>query len=396
MGRFLRGMNRRRKTVFALVVLGLSVVLVRVAIPQTVAARLNRVRHQPPYAASQQARELHAALVIVDLHADSLLWGRDLLSRSSSGHVDIPRLVEGNVALQVFTVPTKAPRGQNIQSNNDKSDMLTALAISSGWPRRTWKSLKQRALYQAERLRDFEASSNGRLVIIRSASDLDRFLQQRRQNPKLTGAILGLEGAHALEGDLNNLDVLYDAGFRIAAPTHFFDTDIAGSASGMRKGGLTKKGQEFVRRMEEKRMLIDLAHASAATIDDVTAMAKGPVIVSHTGVRGTCDNQRNLSDKELRAVAKTGGVIGIGYWQTAVCGTDAAAVARAVRYAVNVAGIEHVGLGSDFDGAVTMPFDTTGIVQITDALLKQGFTPAEIQAIMGGNTIRVLRESLPD
>ena len=95
-------------------------------------------------------------------------------------------------------------------------------------------------------------------------------------------------------------------------------------------------------------------------------------MISHTGVKGTCNNNRNLSDDELRAVARTGGVIGIGYWETATCGSDAAAIARAIRYAANVVGVEHVGLGSDFDGATIEPFDTTGLVKITEALLAQG------------------------
>ena len=142
-------------------------------------------------------------------------------------------------------------------------------------------------------------------------------------------------------------------------------------------------------------MILDLAHASPRTIADALAMATRPVVVSHTGVKGTCDNRRNLSDDELRGIARTGGVIGIGYWETAVCGTDAEAIARAIRYAAGVAGIDHVGLGSDFDGAITAPFDTTGLPLITDALLAQGFDQEEIAKIMGGNTIRLLLENLP-
>jgi membrane dipeptidase len=177
--------------------------------------------------------------------------------------------------------------------------------------------------------------------------------------------------------------------------THFFDNEMAGSSTGLRKSGLTPKGRELIQRMETKHMLVDLAHASGATIDDVTAIASKPVVVSHTGVRGTCDNSRNLSDDEIRAVAKTGGLVGIGYWKTAICGTDAHAIAKAIRYVTNLAGIEHVGIGSDFDGSTTMPFDTTGLIQITDALLHEGFSEREIRLIMGGNSLRLLRESLP-
>lgn len=355
----------------------------------------NRVLRRPPYPASAPAVELHKQLLIVDLHADSLLWSRDLLRQSQQGHVDVPRLIKGNVAIQMFTVVTKSPRDQNISRNSDETDTIVNLAKVDKWPQRTWHSLKQRALYQAERLRNTADTSGGTLTLIRTRSDLDSLLQRRTRDARLTGAILGLEGAHALEGNLENLEELYQAGFRMVALTHFFDTDLAGSASGIRKDGLTTKGRELVRRMQSKHMLIDLAHASPKTIQDVTAMATAPVIVSHTGVRGACDNQRNLADREIRAIAKTGGVVGIGYWPTAVCGSRASDIARSIRHAVKIAGIEHVALGSDFDGAVMTPFDTTGVVQVTDALLKEGFSKGEIERIMGGNALRVLRQTLP-
>jgi microsomal dipeptidase-like Zn-dependent dipeptidase len=125
-------------------------------------------------------------------------------------------------------------------------------------------------------------------------------------------------------------------------------------------------------------------------------MATKPVLVSHTGVKGTCNNPRNLSDSELRAVAKTGGVVGIGLWETASCGTDPHAAARSIRYAVQIAGIDHVGLGSDFDGAVIEPFDSSGWPLLTDALLQEGFSDELIRKIMGENAVRVLLDDLPE
>jgi len=148
--------------------------------------------------------------------------------------------------------------------------------------------------------------------------------------------------------------------------------------------------------MERRKILVDLAHASAKTIDDVTAMATRPVVVSHTGVRGTCDNQRNLSDAQLKKIAATGGVIGIGFWDVATCGNDARSIARAIRYTVGVVGVDHVALGSDFDGAVVVPFDVSGLPLLTQALLEQGFSEPDIAKIMGGNVFRLLRETLPD
>jgi membrane dipeptidase len=363
------------------------------ALPGIVERRFNHSLHAPPYQVSAQAEALHRKLTIADLHADSLLWGRNLLRRNSAGHVDIPRLAEGNVAIQAFTVITTSPRKLNIYRNSDSSDLVHYLSIFEGWPPRTWNSPKQRALYQAERLQKFAAQSNGALVLIRSRSDLQQFLATRGSSHAVAG-FLGAEGTQPLEGDLNNLDDLYSAGFRMMAPTHFTDTAIGGSASGMSKAGLTALGRQWVRAMESHHMLIDLAHASPATLRDVTAMATRPLLVSHTGVKGTCNNPRNLSDDELRAVARTGGVIGIGLWETAICGTHANAAARAIRHAVNVVGADHVALGSDFDGGTTIPFDSTGWPLLTDALLKQGFSEQDIHKIMGENVVRVLLESL--
>lgn len=366
-------------------------------LPGQLAKRLNVALNRPPYLASERAVELHKKLLVADLHADSLLWNRDLLDRSDSGHVDVPRLIEGNVALQAFTVVTKTPYvwKMNIERNDDKTDNIKILAVAERWPIATWSSLTERALYQASKLRDAAARSGGKFTLITSSAELSSYLDRRITDPHITAGFLGIEGAHALDGNLDNLDRLFDAGFRMMAPTHFFDNDIGGSAHGVEKGGLTDKGKEMIRRMESKRMIVDVAHASAKTIDDVLAIATRPVFVSHSGVRGTCDNQRNLSDDELQGIARTGGVIGIGYWDTAVCGTDAQAIAKAIRYAANLVGVDHVGLGSDFDGAVKTPFDTTGLVQITDALIAEGFSDEEIGKIMGRNVLRLLIQNLP-
>jgi membrane dipeptidase len=364
-------------------------------VPGQIDGRYNSVWGRPPYAASLKASALHHDLFIADLHADSLLWERDLLLKNERGHVDLPRLREGNVALQVFTIVTKVPWGLNIESNSDRSDMITPLAVAQRWPARTWGSLKERTLYQAGKLSDLSARSGGGLLIIRTAADLSAYLERRKHEPGLTAALLGVEGAHALEGDLSNLDLFFERGIRLMSPTHFFDNDLGGSAHGLRKGGLTDKGRELIRMMEAKHMILDLAHASPQVIDDALAIATKPVVVSHTGVKGTCDNIRNLSDAQIKSIARAGGLIGIGYWETAVCGRDAQAIARAIRYTANQAGVEHVALGSDFDGFVAAPFDSTGLVQITDALLAENFTEPEIRMIMGENVQRILLQDLP-
>lgn len=364
-------------------------------LPAAVESRLNPVLSSAPYRSSERAGALHRKLLVADLHADSLLWGRDLSARTGRGHVDVPRLIEGGVALQAFTIVTKVPRGLNIERNDDGSDIITPLVIAQGLPVKTWRSLKERALHQAQRLEAVAAQSDGKFVVIKTTYDLTNYLERRSRNSNITAGLLGIEGAHALEGDLSNIDSFFDHGIRIMSPTHFFDNDIGGSAHGVAKGGLTDKGREMVRRMQAKGMIVDLAHASDAVIADTLAITTKPVVVSHTGVRGTCDNKRNLGDEQIKGVAATGGVVGIGYWETAVCGTDAAAIARSIRYTADLIGVEHVGLGSDFDGAVAVPFDTTGVVQITDALLAEGFDENQIKMIMGGNVLRVLMRCLP-
>jgi len=385
----------KRATITAAVLLLIGLGAFFLVVPGVVDRRLNQVRGPALQQPSDRARKLHQSLFIIDLHADTLLWDRDLLTRSTRGHVDVPRLIDGNVALQAFTIVTKTPIGLNIERNSDRTDSITLLAIAERWPAASWISLRERTLYQAGRLDNAAARSNGQLTVIKSAADLDEYMKRRATNPACTAGFLGIEGAHALEGDLNNIDLFYDRGIRMMSPSHFFDNDIGGSAHGLLKGGLTPKGREMIQRMQAKPMIVDLAHASSAVIKDALAVSTRPLIVSHTGVKGTCNNSRNLSDDEVVGIARTGGVIGIGYWEQAICGTDAAAVARAIRYTVNLAGVEHVSLGSDFDGAVAAPFDAAGLIAITDALIEQGFTDDEIRLIMGGNALRVLKEGLP-
>lgn len=365
------------------------------AAPTLVADRLNPTLPEPAVSVPEAAAKLHDSLLVVDLHTDALLWDRDLLSRGRTGHVDLPRLTDGRVAIQLFTAVTQVPRGMNLEENDADSDLITPLALVQLWPPGTWRSPLARALHQTDKLRDFASASQGRLTVVTNRDGLTAFLRDRDGDEGAVAAVPGIEGAHALEGELANVDTLFTAGYRMIGLTHFFDNAVGGSAHGVRKGGLTPLGERVLDRMAELGMLVDLAHASDALIDDVTRRTHRPVVVSHTGVDGTCPGPRNLSDDQLMRVAATGGVVGIGLWPEAVCGETAGDWSRAVRYVADLVGVDHVALGSDWDGAVPAIVDAAGTEHLTAALLDEGFSSADIRAILGENTLRVLLATLP-
>lgn len=356
----------------------------------------NRIEPADLPAVTADTQRLHDSLQVVDLHSDTLMWDRDLLDRADRGHMDLPRLEDGNVALQVFSSVSKSPKGQNYDSNpTDAGDNITLLAIAQLQPFRTWGSLLERSLHHAEKLRDAADDSDGALRLIRSRADLDRLIADRSDGEQVTGALFSVEGLHNLEGDLDNLDRLYDAGMRMAGFTHFFDNEVAGSMHGQDKGGLTDLGRQVFAEMEERGIVVDIAHASHEAVAEMLDLATKPVVLSHGGVQATCDVNRNLSDEEVRGVAATGGVVGVGYWDAAVCELTVDAVVDAIDHVVEVGGIETAALGSDYDGATTVGWDTTHLAAITQELVDRGYDDAEIAAVMGGNTLRVLRAVLP-
>ena len=383
------------------VIIGLGVIAVLAVgglavTPGMVERGLNRVVDHPPYEIAPEGAALHANLVVADWHADSLLWNRDLLEHGQRGHVDIPRLQAGNVAIQVFTAVTKTPAGLNIEANEDSRDMITALTMIQRWPPRTWFDLTERALYQAERLHEFAARAPDDLTVVTDAAGLAAAVARRQQtgDERVIG-LLGIEGMHAIEGELERLDALWDAGYRVFGLQHFFDNALGGSLHGIDGGGLTDFGREVVRSIDARGDIIDVAHSSPAVVADVLALIERPVIVSHTGMRGACDTARNFDDELMLRIAEHGGLVGIGYWEAAVCGTRPEDVVASIRYAIDLLGVEHVSLGSDYDGAVEVAFDTSELAVLTHTMLAQGFTREEIRKVMGENTLRFLLGNLP-
>lgn len=362
--------------------------------PGIIEGSMNKVVAGPLPKVTAETRKLHDSLLVADMHADTLMWRRSLLERANTGQVDLPRLLEGNATLQIFSSVTKTPKGQNYDSNTADTDNITLLTIAQMQPPKTWSSLLERSLFHARKLDRAAAGSNGKLRVIRSPGDLDALLAERAKGKRIVGGMLSIEGLQDLEGQIGNLDKLYDAGFRMAGLAHFFDNDVAGSMHGVAKGGMTPLGVQVLRRMEAKGMIVDVAHSSHATVAQILSMARRPVVSSHGGVQATCKVNRNLTDEEIKGVARTGGVIGIGYWDAAICGTSPADVVRAIAYVRDLVGIDHVGLGSDFDGAVTTRFDSSQLAEITQALVDAGFATDDIRKVMGGNILRVIRAGM--
>jgi membrane dipeptidase len=356
---------------------------------------VNRVDSVVLPGVTDEARRIHDESLVVDLHADSLLFDRDLSVRSDVGHVDLPRLREGGVALQMFTAATRMPFTFDLHEvDANSSDILTIGFLAQRAPMARLGP-RDRALHQAGRLSELIENSEGGLVPVRTRAELDAAIAAHRENADVVGAIFGVEGAHALEGDLDNLQLLFDAGVRMIGLSHFFDNEFAGSAHGIEKGGLSDLGRELVTRMQAMGIAIDLAHLSPAAIDDVLAIADKPLLVSHTGVRATCDSPRNLSDEHIRAIADAGGVIGIGYFELAICGTDPTEIVAAMKHVIELVGDEHVALGSDYDGGTEVAFDTSQLRALTQQMLDDGLSEESIRKIAGENAIRVLRRTLP-
>ncbi|WP_308367075.1 MULTISPECIES: membrane dipeptidase [unclassified Microbulbifer] len=345
---------------------------------------------------SEEAAALHRSLVVGDLHADSFLWARNLENEADYGHLDLPRARRGNLAIQVFTAVTKSPRGQNYGENSSKAvDNITLLAIVQGWPPRTWNSLLQRALHHAERVTKLERRAPDQLALVRDAADLRRVLAARAKGGEQLAAILGIEGAHPLEGELGNIGVLYDAGYRVMGLQHFFDNELGGSLHGRSGAGLTEFGRAAVREMAARSIVIDVAHSSEQVVRDVLDLVDRPLILSHTGLKGTCDTPRNISDELMQEIAGGGGLIGIGYWDAAVCETSPRGIVKTLRYAIDLLGLEHVALGSDFDGSVITAFDVSELGLLTEEMLRQGFSETEIRKVMGENVRDFFLAQLP-
>ena len=387
-------MKRALKVVVSLlglILIGAAIYVFGILVPQQ-DAKMNPVTPHDPYPVSNTAKALHADLLIADLHTDSLLWRRNPEKRWDRGHVDLPRLREGGVNIQVFSAVTKSPRGLNFDGNDANApDNITLLAKAQLWPVRTWDSIYERAAFQAQRLQKIEKRAENKLIIARTKSDL-------KQPDGTLITLLLTEGAHPLEGEIENIERLYDEGYRAMGLQHFFDNELGGSMHGRSQAGLTDFGHQAVLEMERRNIMIDVAHSSVQTVRDVLATVKAPIFISHGGTISGCPRtaNRNLPDDILKEIAARGGILGVGYFNGAICDISPRGIAKEIIHAVNLLGEDAVALGSDYDGTVTTSLDTSELAAITHELLAQGMNQRHIEKIMGGNAKAFFARELPN
>jgi membrane dipeptidase len=285
------------------------------------------------------------------------------------GHVDLPRLNEGGVGAQFFglvSLPV-AHRG-NARVIDEQIDLL-----------------------------DVEvAKGHGRLRKVRTAEELEHAHAEGA-----TGALLGIEGAHALDGDLDKIDHYARRGVRYLGILHFSANEAGFPAYGRGRNdgdGLTSWGKELVERCEAAGLIVDLAHVNRRGFLDACAMARRPPIVSHTGVMSAFRHWRNIDDDQLRAIADKGGVVGIIFCPRYLGGDGIDHVVRHVRHVIDVAGEDSVALGSDWDGFIVPTPDLRDAARLpllTDALLAARLGESTIAKLLRRNALRVLHDAPP-
>ena len=367
---------------------------------------------------SERAKRLHFSSLVIDTHDDTtqrfLDSGFDLGARNALGSIDIPRMKEGGLGAIFFSIwmPSKI----------------------------TGPEAVKRALDQIDAVREQVGKHSNDLVLVTTAEGI----REAHAHGKIA-AMIGVEGGHMIASDLGVLRSYAALGARYMTLTHSGNAEWADSSTAKAEhNGLTEFGKDVVREMNRLGMMVDISHVSDKTFADVLAVSRAPVFASHSNCRAICDAPRNMTDDMIRALAAKGGVIQINYhvgflseefrnaerahpeWEKAIaleiqrrCGEregcqliegdritrdyvlrgDLPRVAwtkiiEHIDHAVKVAGIDHVGLGSDFDGA-NMPFgmeDVSKLPQITNALLEKGYSEGDVKKILGENTLRVMAE----
>jgi membrane dipeptidase len=337
-------------------------------------------------AISAEARAFHESLIVVDGHCDTALellgerWSdgqavdtpidRDFLVRGTSGHLDLPRLVEAGVTCQTMALFTSTER----------------VGEATAW---TWRLL--------EAVEDLYARSADFVPALR-AEDIRRAKQEGR-----VAGLFAIEGGEALGGPdrgLENLNAFYARGVRLVTLTWSRRNALGRGVTVPGDDGLSDFGERVVKEMERLGMIVDASHLSDEALLDLLEIAQRPIVASHSNCRELCPHPRNLTDELAKRIAATGGLVGLTFAGVFI-DSDPAKVSfdrfmEHLERMISVVGVEHVGLGSDFDGwtekyGVALP-DCTWLPAITAALLERGYAEGDVAAIMGGNWLRVIGE----
>ncbi len=393
-----------------------TIILISVAISSGAAPAARFTQSAPADQVSARARNLHERAIVVDTHDDTtqrLIFDKsfDIGGRNKDGNIDIPRMREGGLDAIFFSIWVTG-------------DVTGPIAV-------------KRAFNQIDAVRE-AVRTHSDLALATTAADI-----RRAASNKKIAVLMGMEGGHMIDNDLGLLRIYATLGIRYLTLTHSINTTWADSSGDKPEhNGLTPFGKDVVRELNRLGIMVDISHVADKTFFDALEVTKAPVIASHSSCRAISNAPRNMTDEMLRALSKNGGVVMINYnagflseeYRTAkrspelnarieakdkLCGDNEACSIRDgdrinqeamikgelpkvtwekiiehIDHAVKVAGIDHVGLGSDFDGAV-MPIgmeDVSKLPKITDALLKKGYSEQDIQKILGGNILRVMEE----
>jgi membrane dipeptidase len=342
-----------------------------VALPDSTVRRL--VAGDPLWA---DALRIHYDAVVLDGHVDtpSLMldegyaFGERHQALAGSAHLDLPRMAEGGLDAAFFSIYVSRTYGEGQAATDRALAMLTEVGRQTN------------ALPGAE--------------TARTAADVRRIAREGRQ-----AVLLGLEGGHALQADADVLRHLWANGIRYVTLTHANTNAWAdASTDAPRWGGLNETGRDLVREMNRLGVLLDLSHVSDSTFYDALAVTEAPVILSHSSARALHDHVRNVSDDMLRALAENGGVVMVNFYPLYLTGGEADLddVLDHVEHLARVAGVDHVGLGSDFDGVPSLPEglgEVSRLPWITHGLLARGWPEADVRKVLGGNALRVLEEA---
>jgi membrane dipeptidase len=367
---------------------------------------------------TERARKLHFSSLVVDTHDDTtqrlMDGGFDLGPRNADGSIDIPRMKEGGLGAIFFSIwmPSKVKGPEAVQ----------------------------RATAQIEAVRDQVRKHSNELVLATTAAQVREAHRQSK-----IAVLMGVEGGHMINSDLGVLRKYSDLGVRYMTLTHSGNCEWADSSTDKpAHNGLSDFGKDVIREMNRLGMMVDISHVSDKTFRDVLEVSKAPVFASHSSCRAICDHPRNITDAMMRALAAKGGIIQINFHEGFLsqefrnaekadpsinnaiaaevqkrCGdkegcqliegdkitreyvlqgklprVEWTKIIEHIDHAVKVAGIDHVGLGSDFDGA-NMPFgmeDATKLPKITEALLQKGYSDGDVKKILGENSLRLMSD----